>query len=253
MLSEKRYVEVISVFEEKGIELTDEDVRLYADVFEVISHFTNNKLTSREMIEVYDFLSDVVLNRRPDIKIHVEKKDRIRVQVALMDKIPFIGDKLDLNEKIMFAFCVYLSECTRIYDEKTNKETNGIVLFESVESIECEFEEYKSFNPSLFDIVVDNRLNEEKEDFGYCKNNPVLTVSVGDSYNYLSRLTSDSGKVMYSRVGSCAAENGHILDMYNVTVIRKKLFVKKRQDYKIYIDAYADSTSQRAPKPFRLK
>lgn len=170
-----------------------------------------------------------------------------------MDKIPFIGDKLDLNEKIMFAFCVYLGECTRIYDEKTNLEKNGIVLFNSIESIEHEFEEYKSFNPSLFDIVVDNELNEGKEDFGYSKNNPVLTVSVGDSYNYLSRLISDSGEVAYSRVGSCAGENGHILDIYNITVISRKFFAKKRQDYRIYIDAYANSTSRRAPKPFRLK
>ena len=253
MLSEKRYGEVISIFEEKGIQLNENDIRLYADVFEVIAHFINDKLTTKEMIEAYDFLSDVILNRRPDTKVHVEKKDRIRVQVALMDKIPFIGDKLDLNEKIMFAFCVYLGECTRIYDEKTNLEKNGIVLFNSIESIEHEFEEYKSFNPSLFDVVVDNKQNEEKEDFGYCKSNPVLTVSVGDSYNYLSRLTSDNGEVTYSRVGSCAGENGHILDIYNITVISRKFFVKKREDYTIYIDAYANSTSRIAPKPFRLK
>ena len=74
MLSEKRYGEVISVFEEKGIQLNENDIRLYADVFEVIAHFINDKLTTKEMMEAYDFLSDVILNRRPDTKVHVEKK-----------------------------------------------------------------------------------------------------------------------------------------------------------------------------------
>ena len=79
-----------------------------------------------------------------------------------------------------------------IDDEKTNKEINGIVLFNSIESIEHEFEEYKSFNPSLF-------------------------------------------------------------DMYNITVISRKFFVKKKEEYKRLIDTYANATSRKAPKSFRLK
>lgn len=253
MLSEKRYKEVKNIFEEKGVGLTENDIKLYADVFEIIAHYVNHKLTTREMMEVYDFLSDVILNRRPDIKIHVDKKDRIKVQVALMDKISFIRNKLDLEEKIMLAFCIYLGECIRVYDEESDEVKNGVVLFKSVESIELEFEQCKSINPSLFEIVTDNSVNENREDFGYCKSNPVLTVSVGDAYNYLARLVCENKNVTYSRIESVWGDNGHILDKYKITITSGMLFFKKSTDYTIYIDSYAASTSTKAPKPFSLK
>ena len=183
MLREKRYEEVKNIFEEKGVDLTENDIKLYANAFEIIAHYVNHKLTTREIMEVYDFLSDVILNRRPDIKIHVEKKDRIKVQVALMNKIPFIGNKLDLEEKIMLAFCIYLGECIRVYDEETNEEKNGVVLFKSVESIGLEFEQCKSINPSLFEIVTDNALNENREDFGCVYDNFVDRGDITPNYN----------------------------------------------------------------------
>ena len=253
MLSENRYIEVKNVFAKRGIKLTESDIRLYADVFEIIAYYVNDKLTTREIMEAYDFLSDVILNRRPDIKVNVSKKERIKVQVALMDKIPFIGDKLDLNEKIMFAFCIYLGECMRVYDEETNQETNGIVLFKSVEKIRAEFEDYKSFNPGLFDITMDNSANEEKPDFGYSIDNPILAISIGDAYKYLARLKSEEGTVTYSRLGSCTGNNGHILDLYKVIVTKRIWFKKKSQEYMLYVDSYADKTSAKAPKLFRLK
>ena len=253
MLSEKRYEEVKTVFAEKGIELTEYDIRLYSDVFEIIAYYISNKLTTKEMVEAYDFLSDIILNRRPDVKVYVEKKDRIRIQVAVMDKIPFIADKLILEEKIMFAFCIYLGECVRVYDEEKDEEKNGIVLFKSVESVKQEFKQCKAINPEMFTIVKDNSANEMKEDFGYSKSNPVLTASVGHAYNYLSRLTCDKGNLTYSRVGSVDGDSGHILDMYKITVKSKMLFFTKSKDYIIYIDSYADLTSTKAPVPFRLK
>ena len=56
MLSEKRYDSIKRIFAEKRICLSEEDLRIYADVFEIISHYINNKLTDEEMIESYDFL-----------------------------------------------------------------------------------------------------------------------------------------------------------------------------------------------------
>ncbi|MBQ4518023.1 MAG: hypothetical protein II997_05515 [Clostridia bacterium] len=253
MLNEKRYIEVKNVFAEHGVELTESDIRLYADVFEIIAHYVNDKLTTREIMEAYDFLSDVILNRRPDIKVHVEKSEKIKLQVALMDKIPFIGNKLDLEEKTTFAFCIYLGECVRIYDEENDTMTNGIVLFKSVESIGQEFENYKSINPTMFGCVIDNTANESRKDFGYSKSNPVLTKTIGEAYNYLSRLVYEGGSITYTRIGSVSGGNGYILDMYKITVTKSILFFRKSMDYTIYIDSYANSTSTKAPKPFILK
>lgn len=253
MLSEKRYVEVKNIFEEKTIELNEDEIILYADVFEIIAYYINDKLTTKEIIEAYDFLSDVILNKHPDIRVHVEKKDRIRVQVALMEKIPFIKNKLDLDEKIMLAFCIYLGACIQVFDEKTNEQKNGIVLFKSVESVRQEFDDFKRINPALFDIIIDNSSNENRNDFGYEKSNPVLTISVGDAYNYLSRLEYKRGNIEYSRIGSAKGNNGHILDIYKITVTKGVLFFKKSMYYTIYIDSYADSTSTKAPEPFTLK
>lgn len=253
MLSEKRYDSIKRIFAEKRICLSEEDLRIYADVFEIISHYINNKLTDEEMIESYDFLSDVIKNQRPEITLHVERKDRIRAQVKHMDKIPFIGDKLDLDEKVMFAFCIYLAECTCIYDEEADEAQNGVVLFTSVEAIKDEFEKYKKMMPSLFDLTADDTEKENMADFGYSIDNPILTISVGDAYDYLRRLTCGDNKITYSREGSVMGEEGHILDRYRVTVIEGKFFFKKRKEYVLYIDSYANSTSSKAPKPFILR
>ena len=41
MLREKRYEEVKNIFEEKGVDLTENDIKLYANAFEIIAHYVN--------------------------------------------------------------------------------------------------------------------------------------------------------------------------------------------------------------------
>lgn len=252
LLNENRYESIKNVFKEKNIQISETDLLIYANVFEIISYFVNNKLTNTEMIEAYDLLSDLILNKRPDIRVYVEKKDRIRAQVALMDQIPFIKNKLDLEEKTMFAFCVFLGECVRTYDEEKGVIENGVVLFKSVEKVKEEFENYKSINPELFNLTLDNSANESKPDFGYSKNNPILTVSVSEAYNFLNRLRYKGKSVSYSRIGSVDGNAGHILDAYRITTTDGVLFSKKSTDYIIYIDSYSIHTSSTAPRPFQL-
>lgn len=251
MLNENRYNSVKAIFQEKGVSLSENDVQLYADVFEIIAQLTNGKLTDREIMDAYDFLSDLILNNRPGTFEHVKKEDRIRVQVKWMEKIPYIRGKLTEEEKTVFAFCIYLGECIRVYDEERNAECNGVVLFKSVENIINEYEYTKKTYPSLFSFTIaDNSANERRDDFGYVPQNPIWASSVGESYAYLNKLGSSQGQVTYQRIGSSSDDEGNIIDVYEITVSKKFFIFKKEKKYKIYINPYAPATSKLAPTSF---
>ena len=119
MISEKRYLSVKQLFKELGFDnLTDHEIELYADMFEIIAEFTHNKLSDREMITAYDILVDTADGRNFKFAVDVPKADRIKVQLRLMEELPETAGKLTLDEKEKFAFCVYYSYFIELYEKR---------------------------------------------------------------------------------------------------------------------------------------
>ena len=101
IISNERFEKLKLLFAYHDISLSDNDIALYSNAFEIISQFVNNKLTNEEIFAVYDLLSDVVKNQRPDIVSYVPKEDRIRVQVRLMEELEETKGKCDRNSIII--------------------------------------------------------------------------------------------------------------------------------------------------------
>ncbi len=251
ILNTQRFEELKIIFEQNNINLSINDVVLYSNVFEIISQFVHQKLTNEEIFVVYDLLSDVVKNDRPDIVSHVSKDDRIRVQVRLMEELPETKGKLDLEEKIALAFCIYAGECVQIYDEDRDMICNGIVAFDSFEHIKSEYEYEKQQFPSVFKIEKRNIIFDST--YGYSKENPIIVTSIDAAYYYLNKLKYNSLPVKYDRIGSFSNSNDDLIDGYNIFIEKKGLFKNKIiKVATIYINSYCEEMPQVAPKGFTL-
>ncbi|MBR4862657.1 MAG: hypothetical protein IKU09_10710 [Firmicutes bacterium] len=245
------YDEIKRIFAEKNIEMSEHEIGLYANMFKVITEFTSNKLSVEDIFTSYDFLSDLLFDRRPEFAIHVKKEDRIRVQLRAMEVLEETKGKLTWEEKEKYAFCVYYANCVGIYDEESGETYNGLVGFTSTEAILEEYKWLKENDPSRFKFICEEN-DAWGEPFGYSMLNPVLAVSVGASYQYLRRLYIPEHTVEWTRIGSFSNPRGGILDGYEITVTKKLFLRKEVKKYTIYIDPYAEINSVRAPEGFHL-
>ena len=251
VINKERYEKVVELFCSKNVNLSDNEIKIYSNVFEIISQFTHNKLTNEEIFAVYDLLSDVITNNRPDIVSHVSKEDRIRVQVKLMEELEETKGKLNLEEKTALAFCIYTGVCIQIYDEERDMMCNGIVLFDSFEHINSEFEYDKQQFPSKYNMEEKAILFDET--YGYDKENPIKTVSIDASYFYLSKLRYNWVPIVYNRLGSFGNSKGETIDGYEIYLEKKSIFKKKLiKIATLYINAYCDEMPRIAPKNFTL-
>lgn len=248
-ISETRLKEA-QVFFRDFPNLSPDEVILYANFAEIVDIFTNHKLDTRTIFEVYDFLSDVIHNKKPNIRF-VPKEDRIRAQVGLMDTMPQTA-KLNIEERTLFAFCVYWSECIDTFDEETNEVYSGLVDFTSVEKIRALYEETKAMKPVLFEDCNIEQVEVEGKGYGYSLKKPIKATSIDKSYDFLNRLAVKGATVTYTRVGSCSGKRNRIVDLYEITVTTNTPSGRKKQIYKLYIDPYSIINSKKAPKPFSL-
>ncbi len=251
MINEEIYEELKDIFAEYDISLTDTDILLYADLFEIISYFTHNKLDTYEIFLVYDFLTDLLAGKHPQIMVSVSKEDRIRAQLRIMEEFPLTAGKLDDEEKEALAFCVYYSTFVQLYDEEKNKMVNGLVDFTSIERAEKMLEWEKSQRPDFF---KPNKQTTDisKYDFGYTKENPIQTTSIPMAYEYLNKLRYKNKPIKYKRLGSTPGMDKGILDIYEICVYDKKFFLKKERKFTVYINSYSYYNSKSAPKDFTL-
>ncbi len=251
ILNTQRFEKLKILFKENNIDLSINDIIIYSNVFEIISQFVHNKLTDEEIFVVYDLLSDVVKNDRPDIIAYVPKNDRIRVQVRLMEELDETKGKLSLDEKIALAFCIYTGECVQFYDEERDMMCNGIVLFDSFEHIKNELEYEKQQFPSIFKI--EKREITFDKTYGYTEENPINTTSIDASYYYLNKLRYNGLPIVYERIGSFSNSKDEIIDGYDIFVEEKSIFKKKIiKVATIYINPYCEEMPKVAPTKFTL-
>ena len=251
VLNMERLKNVRNIFKQNNVILPLDDVIIYSNVFEIISQFVHYKLTDEEIFVVYDLLSGVVKNERPDIVAYVSKEDRIRVQVRLMEEIPETRGKLDLEEKIALAFCVYAGECVQIYDEDRDEICNGIVAFDSFERIKNELEYERQQFPSIFKIEKKKIVFDST--YGYSKENPINVTSINGAYYYLGKLRYNTIPVTYVRIGSFSNSNDDLIDAYDIFIEEKGLLKNKTiKVATIYINSYCREMPKVAPEGFTL-
>lgn len=251
LLSEKRFNELKELFLKNDVGISeDSDIILYANVFEIISEFTHHKLTTTDIFYSYDFITDVAQNKRTDIIAHVAKEDRIRVMVRMLEECPETKGKLTIEEKVAFAYCANLGECTRVLNEETDMTHNGIVLFDSFEHIKAEFEYEKKIYPGRFKIILSEARFDDT--YGYSIDNPINATSVMASYFYLDRLRYNGKKIQHKRRGAFRNINNIAIDKYDVYV-KKGLFKNELVKVAtIYINANGHDMPKVAPKGFTL-
>ncbi len=251
ILNTQRFDAIKILFKQKNINLSIHEIEIYSNVFEIISQFVHGKLSNEEILAVYDLLSDVIKNARPDIAVHVPREDRIRVQVRLMEELPETKGKLDEEEKIAFAYCIYTCVCVQVYDEERDKMCNGIVLFDTFEHIKSELEYERQQFPSRFKIENNNAVFDST--YGYSIDNPINATSVGAAYDYLRKLRYNALPVTFERIGSFSNHNNNLIDGYDIFTEKKGLFKNKKiKVATIYINSYCYEMPKIAPKGFVL-
>lgn len=250
LINEKRYEITKQLFEKHNIDMSESDTRIYANVFEVIAYFVNNKLTDEEMLTAFDFLADFLLNEKVEYCVYVSKEDRIRAQVRVMEEIPETAGKLTLEEKIGFAFCMYSAVCLQVYDEQSDTINNGITLFDSIERIEKNLKLEQQRRPEFF--VIEKQSAKKADDYGYSAANPIKVTSIRMGYEYLEHLTYNGEPIEYKRIGSDYFD-GYAIDKY--IIFKTKGFgIFKKEEFiaELYINPYSSSTPKIAPKGFKL-
>lgn len=251
MLNLKRYHSIDSIFKSMNIQLADRDVILYADAFEILAAFLNNKLSDLEMVKVVDFLGDVITEKAPRVVVHVSKDERIKVQYPIMEKMTATKGKLTDQEKEMLAFCVYWMNCVQVYDEERDLVVSGLVDFTSVEKIAALYKTEKKNRPDFF-AAENTKPVIDRTTYGLSLENPVRLTCIPDAYAYLNKLRHDNKPVDYSRLGSFSGKDGHLVDKYVLTVTQRKFLSKKISQTEIYIDCYSDVAIVVPPQGFTL-
>jgi hypothetical protein len=108
----------------------------------------------------------------------------------------------------------------------------------------------------LFRSLSANNVNGTYEDtipngvgeFGLEPTNPIPVMSIPDSRDYLERLRADSGEIIeYERIGSIMNEDlDGPVDAYRIFSMEGEVLAT------IYISAYHNKNSEKAPKGFFL-
>ena len=250
-------------FEEQHIELSEEEISAYADMFDVIYEFVHYKLSIDDLFSAYDFLGDVITGREPEFAIAVPKEDIIAVQVRALEYIGETAGVLSLEEKTHFAFCVYYSLMVGLEDPNTGTLVSGLFDFRDTDHIERCLEDDRLLHPERYafeneldeDEIVENANNNQPDaEFGYSISKPIQAVSVSASYAYLDRLHKEGYRVEYKRIRALwDPETDHTMDKYLLIATPLDDIHGVPEEKEIYIDPYSLVNSQIAPLGFMLE
>jgi hypothetical protein len=241
--------ELRRVFKENNVDLNETNIMYYGKAFMIISSLLHDKLSVSEIFEAYDYLSDLVLENKPQFAAFVPKNERIRVQMRAMEELPQTAGRLTREEKEVFAFCVYYSTCVQIFDEKTQTVMSALVDFKSTDHILKQYRAEKEDRPDFFRTgTYENR--PITSEYGFSVDQPIRLSSIRASYAYLDSLYYGDAKVHYSRIGSCTNAYGETVDQYKVSVEEGRFLRTKNKEWVFYINPYAYESLDKAPNGF---
>lgn len=249
LISEKRYETTKRIFEKYDIVLPSEIIKEYSNVFEVIAHFVNNKLSDEEIFTAYVFLNNFLLNKEAKYNVFVSKKERISAQVRVMEEMPETAGRLTMEEKIGFAFCMYTAVCLEKYDEENDRMVWGVSLFSSINNIEENLKMMRELRPEFF--PVEEKIVVNREDYGLSEKNPIRLTSVHMSYEYLRSLTYEGKPIEFRRKSSMFFDD-RIIDKYTILKTKGSWFFKEEIIAELYINPNCDTAVKIAPKGFEI-
>ena len=244
------YKEVEKFMLDNNINLDKKGIIANANMCAIVSKFINYKYTVTEILLIYDFITDVLQDKIPQVMLNISKEDRIPTAIKLLDKnyISFYKDDLTEEEKEKFAFCIIYSFFVYSFDEKTEEMEQGIYDFTSFERIEKEYIYEKETYPSKF--VIKKYSDDSKENYGLVIDNPIEVTSVGLEYQYLDSIqTKDNKEITYERIGSFTGKDNIHIDGYDIFV---KGLLGKKKVATFYISGYGNSNATKTPKGFKF-
>lgn len=247
ILNQKMFDDVKAFMKEIEVELDERGLIANANFCYIVGQKTNNKIDAKQMLQIYDFVTDVLQGKIPKIIIHVDKEDRI-IWAKKMLKQCKTNDMTD-DEIEFFAFCIVYSYFIGGMNEETGEMEQAIYDFTSLERIEKEYEYHKAEKIWKFDLT--SYSDTTKDNYGYAIENPIEVTTVGMEYSYLGALVTEDGKdIIYDRIGSFTGENDIYVDGYEIYV---KGLLTKKKIATLYITGDGTENSQTPPKGFKFK
>ena len=227
LLDKEIYDKVKIFMQTNNIQLDERGLVANANLCKIISIFINNKLSTFEILTIYDFITDVLQGRHPKIAINVNKEERIPMAVKILDSkfIPDYKDNLTEDEKEKFAFCVVYSFFTYSFNEESGEMEQEIFKFETFENIAKEYEYKKKEFP--FKFKKDNSdIGDVSKEYGRDKENPIKLKTIDMIYEYLDNIclnNENEDDIKYERTGSFNTSFNELIDGFNIYNTNKEL------------------------------
>ncbi len=247
VLDQKMYDDVKTFLKEIDVELDERGIIANANLCYIVASKTNNKIDAKQILQIYDFITDVLQGKIPKIVIHVDAKDRIIWAKKLLKQCK--TNNMTDEEMEFFAFCIVYSYFIGGMNEETGEMEQAIYDFTSLERIEKEYEYHKE--QKIWKFELKSYSDTTKDDYGYTVDNPIEVTSVGTEYAYLGALITEDGKeISFDRTGSMNGKDNIFIDRYEVYT---KGLLTKKKIATLFITGDGSENSQTAPKGFKFK
>ena len=250
IISKKRFNEVQKHYAKKeGHISNDENLKWVSNFAEIVSEFTNHKLTTSVIMDSADYLDDMLCCSRDEIANGQDKKGAGRLMLKLINEMPRL-DSLTEEEKRWLAFCVITQYYPIVHSDNSNEKHKGLVLFTSVERIKAEYNENNGFQ--YFETRDQLPGYDPSESFGYSVKNPILAVFKRNLAFYLTKLMPKEGRLTVLQIDTVRGAFGEPLIKYEITV-RKKPFSREGEKKRIlYVNECSMENSNKAPEGFEF-
>ncbi len=242
LLSEKRFDEVKELFIKYDIGLSEKCILLYANAFEILSRIVNHKLSTKEIFEVYIFLSEWLEKEQYHnwyLEKHYPEEYIISVIGWMEIKFSWI-DKLTEEEKKLFV--IILNRGHRVvadYESETINDRRVHMGFEKEFSVKAKLN------------FIRNRESDD-ETYGYSIENPVRLWSYSAIYTYLKNLRYKGEEIEAVSCGVWHNSNNYRVGKFDIYLLKGKLKSKSEKIATIYIDGNSNAVEAFAPKGFAL-
>ena len=247
LIDKNAYKEVESFLNDVGVELDERAKIANSNFCSIVSDFCKNKIEARDILEMYDYVTDVLCGRRLKVVIHVPREDRIIWAKKLIKQVHKY--ELDDQEIEFFAFGIVFSFFVHKGTGEANDSEPSIFEFTTKEHIIKQYKWYKKENYWKFNL--EEYSDPERYDYGYSIDNPIEVMTVSLAYAYLNDLvTSDDEEIRYARLGSFRGEDGILIDGYEIFI--EGVFGEKKIAT-LYINSYGMDNSVCTPKGFKFR
>ena len=230
--------------EENKLGLTEYECDCYSNCFYVIYELTSKQFTFDEILEIYDYFTDVKDCKKPNVDIFKEGEE-FRGFYRLSKNFSLTKD-LDEEKRIHMCFAIYLASCIMRYDEKTEDITWNMECFEN--GVQYVIDEYNHELEFKEELKIVQTSDDEADDYGFTIENPIEVTSVAIQYQYLNAICQENGDLIkYNRIGSFIGNDDIYIDGY--TIFDKKT---GKEITTLYLTGDASKNTEKVPKGFKF-